>query len=611
MPIAALCLARRGKVADAAPASDRIPGQSCFLSARRDLERHRRRDKKLSALTDLVTIRLRRRLDWPDLRGGLQMNRRTQRRHGINAGLAIIAAAVGLFSVAAPVARADPNPIAFTLNGPVRGTVSVAGIREFLGIPYAAAPVGNLRWRPPVEAASWSQVRDATQFANHCPQAASPFGIAATTEDCLFLNVFTPSEFSIRPRPVMVWIHGGALVTGESNDYDPTVLVNDGVIVVTVNYRLGALGFLAHPAFAAEFTTPGRDGVPATGFAGDYGLMDQQAALRWVRGNIRFFGGDPRNVTIFGESAGGLSVFSQLQSPPAAHLFHKAIIESGAYNLNTQTLATAEAAATAFATAAGCADQTAACLRALPVAAVLANENPAGYTPNINGSFLPLSLATALATGQFHHVPVIQGTNHDEWRLFTALDFDLLENPIANTEAAYEAALATLVGPAARLAAAEYPLASFPSADIAFAAVGTDVVFACPALQADRSMASFTAVSTYEFNDENAPEDFLPPVTFPYGAAHASELQYLFTLPVTVPRPPLDAAQQQLAGTMQRYWTNFAKHGTPNDLGAPPWPPFNQVTGNFQSMMPPVPAQETSFATAHHCAFWAALLAAQ
>ncbi len=533
-------------------------------------------------------------------------------RQRFAASVLLIVTAVVLISAAAPAVQAQEHPVAFTLNGPVRGTVSAAGIHEFLGIPYAAPPVGDLRWRPPVAHARWSQVLDATTFANHCPQPASPFGVASGTEDCLFLNVFTPSGFSILPRPVMVWIHGGALVTGESDDYDPTALVNDGVIVVTINYRLGALGFLAHPAFAAEFTDPDHDGVPATGFAGDYGLMDQQAALRWVRDNILFFGGDPLNVTIFGESAGGLSVFSHLQSPPAAHLFHKAIIESGAYNLNTQTLATAEAAGTAFATATGCSDQTAACLRALPVAAVLANENAAGYTPNINGSFLPLSLATALATGQFHHVPVIQGTNHDEWRLFTALDFDLLGHPIPNTEAGYEAALATLVGPvAAPLVAAQYPLASFPSADLAFGAAGTDVVFACPALQADLSMAPFTPLSTYEFNDENAPEDFLPPVTFPYGAAHASELQYLFALPVTVPRPPLDTAQQRLSNAMQHYWTNFAKFRTPNGLGLPLWAPFNPVAVNFQSLTPPAPAQETNFVTAHHCAFWGALLATQ
>ena len=507
----------------------------------------------------------------------------------------------------------DSNPIVFTFDGLVRGGVSSAGIREFLGIPYASAPVGNLRWRPPQPHAPWFSILEATQFANHCPQPDTPFGRASITEDCLFLNVFTPNSGNFfLLRPVMVWIHGGSLLTGESDDYDPTAMVNDGVIVVTINYRLGALGFLAHPAFAAEASDPDHDGVLATGFAGDYGLMDQQAALRWVRDNIGFFGGNPFDITIFGESAGGLSVFSQLQSPPAGHLFQKAIIESGAYNLTTQPLAFAEAAGSVFAAAAGCASQTAACLRTLPVTTILENENPAGYTPNLDGSFLPLSLGTALGTGQFHHVPVMQGSNHDEWRLFTALDFDLLGMPIANDGTAYEAALASLVGPVAPLVAAQYPLTSFPSADIAFAAAGTDGAFACPALLADQFMSPFVpSLHTYEFNDENAPEDFLPPVTFPYAAAHASELQYLFTLPITVPRPPLNAAQLQLSSDMQHYWTNFAKAGTPNSPGVPAWPGFNPLVGNFQSLVPATPAQETNFPAAHHCAFWATLLSAQ
>jgi para-nitrobenzyl esterase len=528
--------------------------------------------------------------------------------------LLILAAAVLLCGMPANSIAQAANPFAFTFSGPVHGTVTAAGVREFLGIPYAAAPVGNLRWRPPVLHVPWFQTLDATHFADHCPQTASPFGIASSTEDCLFLNVFTPEANGGgigELRPVMVWIHGGALVDGESNDYDPTAFVKDGVIVVTINYRLGILGFLAHPALAAEKTDPDRNVDFAAGSAGDYGLMDQQLALRWVRDNIVFFGGDPLNVTIFGESAGGLSVFSQLASPSSASLFQKAIIESGAYQLTTQTLATAEAAGTAFATAAGCSSQTAACLRALPVSTLLANQNPAGYTPNIDGEFLPLSLGTALATGQFHHVPIIQGSNHDEWRLFTALDFDLAIGPIGNNEAAYEAALASLVGPAAPFVATEYPLAGFPSADLAFATAGTDVVFACPAYGADLSMSQFVPLSTYEFNDENAPQDFLPPVTFPYGAAHASELQYLFNLPITVPRPPLNAQQLQLSSSMQQYWTNFAKSGTPNGSGLPTWQQFNALEGNSQSLIPPSPMQETTFATNHKCAFWAALLAAQ
>jgi para-nitrobenzyl esterase len=538
----------------------------------------------------------------------------SRRKQPIGLLLSVLLATCFFCSMPVNLNAQESNPLVFTFSGPVRGTVSSLGVREFLGIPYAAPPVGHLRWRPPVPHAPWFTPLEATQFGNHCPQPASAFGIASVAEDCLFLNVFTPasSDF-VHLHPVMVWVHGGSFIFGESNDYDPTAMVRDGVIVVTINYRLGALGFLAHPAFAAEPTDPDRDDDLQTGFAGNYGLMDQQLALAWVRDNILFFGGDPLNVTVFGESAGGLSVFSQLQSPPAAGLFHKAIIESGAYNLDTQTLAAAETAGTTFAASAGCGSQTAACLRALPVPVVLANENPSGYTPNIDGSFLPLSLGTALATGQFHHVPVIQGSNHDEWRLFTAIDFDLnpAVGPIANNEIAYEEALVTLVGSAAPVVAAEYPLSSFPSADLAFAAAGTDVVFACPALSADLSMSQFISLSAYEFNDENAPEDFLPPVTFPYGAAHASELQYLFSLPVTVPHPPLNAAQLGLSTSMQHYWTNFAKFGTPNSSSVPAWQLFNSASGDFQSLIPPSPMQETNFATAHHCAFWAALLAAE
>ncbi len=266
--------------------------------------------------------------------------------------LAVAGVALGALVAAAPAVNASTRggqaatstsasgPMVGTANGAVRGLANGA-VDEFLGIPYAAPPVGALRWRPPQPAASWPGVRDATKFAPHCPQPASPFGQASMSEDCLFLNVFTPSHQTTRShRPVMVWIHGGALVSGESDDYSPAKLVADGVTVVTLNYRLGALGFLAHPALA-----------DANGQSGDYGLMDQQAALRWVQRNIASFGGNPRNVTLFGESAGGLSTLSQVASPQARGLFERAIVESGSYNLTQASLSAAEAAGEAFAAA--------------------------------------------------------------------------------------------------------------------------------------------------------------------------------------------------------------------------------------------------------------------
>ena len=512
---------------------------------------------------------------------------------GVLAAGATATGATAASVTAGGAAASGAGPVVATAGGAVRG-MSTGAADEFLGIPYAAPPVGSLRWRPPQPAARWSGVRDATQFAPHCAQSVSPFGQASTSEDCLYLNVFTPpgSARANHRLPVMVWIHGGALVTGESNDYDPTKLVGNGAIVVTINYRLGALGFLAHPALASH---PG-------GPSGDYGLMDQQAALRWVQRNISQFGGDPRNVTIFGESAGGLSVLSQLASPGAHGLFAKAIVESGAYNLTQAPLATAEAAGEAFATSAGCASQTAACLRSLPVATILANQTATGYTPDIDGQVLTQSIGTALSSGQFNRVPVIDGSNHDEWRLFVA-ESELEGAPV--TAANYQSMIASTlqVTPAiAAVIAAQYPLSAYPSPSVALGAVGTDAIFACPALTVDNSVSKYVPTFAYEFNDENAPELFLPPVSFPYGAAHASELQYLFGLPSAV---PLSSAQQQLSAAMQGYWTNFAKRGFPSSFGEPLWPHFDSVGQRMISLVPPQPQAETDFAAEHNCAFWA------
>jgi para-nitrobenzyl esterase len=508
---------------------------------------------------------------------------------------ALAASATG--ASAAPVGSRDSGggPVVATANGPVRG-VSTGGADEFLGIPYAAPPVGPLRWRPPMPAADWQGVRDATQFAPHCAQPALPLGQGSTSEDCLYLNVYVPpgGETPGHPHAVMVWIHGGALVTGESDVYDPAKLVRNGVIVVTINYRLGVFGFLAHPALADR----------AGGPSGNYGLMDQQAALRWVQRNIRRFGGDARNVTIFGESAGGLSVLSQLSSPGARGLFAKAIIESGAYNLTQPPLATAEAAGEAFATKVGCSSQTAACLRSVPVSTILANTNAGGYVPDIDGQVLTQSIGTALASGQFNRVPVVDGSNHDEWRLFVAIA-ELEGSPV--TAANYQAEIASTLGVSATVAAAiaaRYPLSAYPSPAIALGAVGTDAIFACHALTVDQSVSKYVPTYAYEFNDENAPQTLLPPVSFPYGAAHASELQYLFNLPALFPGS-LSPPQQRLAGAMQSYWTNFAKRGFPSWFGVPFWPRFNAVTQRMESLIPPRPQLETGFGAEHNCAFWA------
>jgi para-nitrobenzyl esterase len=529
-------------------------------------------------------------------------------RGRLAAGAVAVSALVGGATVAgltpATASPARRGPVAETHGGAVRGKIA-GGIREFLGIPYAAPPTGRLRWHAPEPPARWTGVRDATKFAPHCPQPASPFGLASTSENCLYLNVFSKPGRRRAGRPVMVWIHGGALVTGESDDYDPTGLVRDGVTVVTINYRLGALGFLADSALTDR-----------SGASGNYGLMDQQAALRWVKANIGRFGGDARNVTVFGESAGGLSTLSQLVSPGAHGLFQRAIVESGSYNLTEAPLASAETAGAVFAAKVGCgsgpgAAATAACLRAVPVATVLADENAGGYTPDLDGRVLRQSIGTALQRGQFNRVPVIMGTNHDEWRLFVALG--RLEGGPAVTAANYLPEIQATLGASAAVAAqiaAQYPLASFSSPSVALGAVGTDAIFACPSLQAVSLVSKFTPTFSYEFNDENAPERFLPSAGFPYGAAHASEIQYLFGITTQIPAA-LTPAQQTLAAQLKGYWTSLAKHGRPAPAGQPAWPLFNAVTQPVLSLNTPAPAVETNFSAVHNCAFWAAIAAAR
>jgi para-nitrobenzyl esterase len=532
-------------------------------------------------------------------------------RRRVRTGLAVAAAATAVLTAAAACTTAtttatpgtsksaaqnrESGLVVATAGGAVRGQAAAAG-KEFLGIPYAAPPVGVLRWQPPRPAAPWHGTRAATAYGPHCPQPPGSFGRASTTEDCLYLNVFSPAGSKAQNLPVMVWVHGGSLRTGESDDYNPAGLVRDGVVVVTINYRLGALGFLADSALASH---PG-------GPAGNYGLMDQQAALRWVQHNIRGFGGDPGDVTLFGESAGGLSTLAQLVSPGARGLFQRAIVESGTYQLTQQPLAAAESAGQAFADKAGCASttapaSTAACLRRLPVSAILADEDPTGYTPDVDGAVLTQPVKTALARGQFNRVPVIIGTNHDEYRLFVA-GIQLLGGRV--TAANYQTMIASTLGVSAGIAdaiAAQYPLSRYPSPPVALGAVGTDAIFACHALTAEQSLARHVPTYAYEFNDENAPELFLPPAGFPYGAAHASELPYLFGQ-TAIPHPAgFSAAQLQLAANMKRDWTNLAKTGIP----AAGWPKFTATSQRMLSLVPPAPQVETDFAAQHHCAFWA------
>jgi para-nitrobenzyl esterase len=524
------------------------------------------------------------------------------------AGLPMRAASV-LLTVSLTVVAGGPagvsrpaGPVAHTDLGPVRG---IAGqrVQQFQGIPYAQPPTGALRWSLPARPRPWTKVRDAHQPGPACAQLDDKGALVArSSEDCLYLNVTAPRG-AVR-RPVMVYLHGGAFSSGAGSDFDARRLAVTGdVVVVTVNSRLGVFGFFGHP------------GLPGSG---TYGLADQQAALRWVRANAAAFGGDPRNVTLFGESSGGASVCAQLTSPAAAGLFQRAIIQSGSclqhWPRNVMapglgaisywaSIADVQARGAKAAAELGCARQPQpACLRRLEAVKLLAMNGrftqPAYGTP-----VLPDEPVAALRSGAFHRVPVMQGNTRDEHRLFASL-FDM-QKPI--DDARYRALLKTAFG--ARLARrvhAEYPPRAYPgrsgsAAALAWARVGTDAGWVCPTLAADRLLARHVPVFSFEFADPDVPDIVgLLPKGYPPGAYHGSELPLLFDIkdtPIT-----LSPAQRELSTRMIRYWSAFAAEGDPHTTGLPRWTAF-PATQALDST--PRGISRVDAGTTHRCAFWA------
>ena len=557
---------------------------------------------------------------------------------------AITAAAITLAAMLG-IASAAASTLVETTNGWVQGK-TVGSVDQWLGIRYAASPAGAGRWtapKPPGFYGARQAPYPATQFGAPCPQNISQFGNSiplptppntvpapgsADSEDCLFLNVYVPADRHDdrgEPLPVLFWIHGGSNEYGEGSSYDPTPLVTQGhIIVVTINYRLGALGWLAHPLLD--------DGSPNS--SGNYGLMDQQFAMRWVNRNIAAFGGDPHKVTIAGESAGAIDSCSHLASPTAAGLFRGAIIESGCIVFQYPQAVLAAVSGAPFVDALGC--TTLACLQAAPVSEVLAAELPLGWVvvegPNI--PTLPETPQQAFTDDSFNKVPVIQGTNLDEGRLFVPLFNGVLTgddyaSAVAGLFAAYSPPLATIAS-----IESHYPIANY-STDGAAAAPGeavaaivTDSLFACTAHTADQLLSQYVPVWAYEFKDTRAPELFNLPTVFPYGATHASELQFVFDpnaffpnvdYPVATDPFPLSPDEQRLSRQMIRYWTNFVTTLDPNRSGTA-WKPdpvgwggerngdfwrrYDSTSDDVQALITPYPHPEFGFGTEHQCAFW-------
>jgi len=472
------------------------------------------------------------------------------------------------------------------------------GVRVWRGIPYARPPVGELRWKAPRPARPWQGVRDASKAPSPCPQ--TPNGEiqgGSVNEDCLYLNVTTPTIASKERLPVVVWLHGGGFTTGAGSSYDAKRLATKGrVVVVTVNYRLGVFGNFAYP------------GLPE---GGTFGLLDQLAALRWVRANAAVFGADARNVTAAGESAGALSICALLTSPAAAGAFDKAVMESGSCLLNwtknmwypgldgfTPYLSAGEA--NAFATEAanqlGCIDPADAvgCLRGKSVEQLLGLPVPFNE-PTYGNHLLPVHPADAVRAGNVHRLPLLSGGNRDEANGSAAV----FEAAGHLAEPAYQALLADSFGADAAKVAARYPADDYQSPAAAWGAVTTDRAWACPTLQGNQLLAKRTRTYAFEFADRTAPALSPAPPGFQLGASHAYELAYLFDLGgyhlLTTP------AQEQLADQMIAYWSNFARSGNPNGPTVPHWQPFPSAQSLESGTGFPGPAD---LSTRHHCDLW-------
>jgi para-nitrobenzyl esterase len=517
-----------------------------------------------------------------------------------------------------PAATSPRFPLAVSTDrGAVRGVVSADGrVENFLGIPYAAPPVGALRWQPPQPVAAWTSVRAAGHYGSVCAQPSSGDGPSSAGENCLYINVQRPSLDGARRRlPVYVYIHGGGLITGAGSHYDMAKIVRDtGVIGVTFNYRLGVFGFLAHPGLTGE-----------QGQSGNYGFMDQQAALRWVRRNIAAFGGDPNRVTVGGESAGGWSVCAHLVSPGSRSLLAEAMIQSGACPSETQ--AEAEAAGAGFATGSGCGQadvaKAVACLRALPAGALIQEQDNQGFIPDlVRGTrVLPQDPASAVASGAFAHVPVVVGATLEEGRTFTVGDLGWKQSD-------YEKWVRSAFGPEAGAVIAEYPwpagAGTFTGAYLS-AAVLTDAgvigpdrppietgIGGCGTQALITALARHTRVYAYEWSEPHGPGLFNTP-GYADAAGHGSELAYLW--PGFVENGVriaslFDAGERQLSDQLVAYWGAFVKRGSPHVSGQPAWPRYAAPSGVVLSLQGPGQTRLLGAAAVsmeHHCALWNAL----
>lgn len=487
-----------------------------------------------------------------------------------------------------------PDPQIDTADGPVLGERG-DGYVEFLGIPYAAPPVDDLRWRSPRAHPGWTDPIVSDQ-PERCRQEALGLGLGGD-EDCLYLNVHAPDPLP-ENAPVMVWIHGGGFVFGEGVQLDNGTrgdrLAQRGVVVVSMNYRLGAYGFFAHPLLTAE-----------GGSSGNFGFEDQVAALRWVQTNIAAFGGNPDDVTIFGESAGGQSVCFHLISPQSRGLFHKAIVESGLCDRPVETLESAETYGADFASGLGCDDLE--CLRGLSAEAIDAMDPGAqlfetlngerSWWPVIDGTILPATFREVVEADEHVKVPSLVGWNGDEGTLFVMLAEQAQEREMNEEDYdAFMPGLADAQSVDVDELIARYPLDAYDDPGAAIADALGDAALACPSRRAAELLAPTTPTWVYQFNHTDAP--FQLAEDRELGAFHSAEIQYVFGHPTTIGQRIFRGDDATLHETMADIWVRFAQTG---DLSGD-WDAFDDAE-TFMSF--DVPTSSTSSEPdAEICAFF-------
>jgi para-nitrobenzyl esterase len=491
-----------------------------------------------------------------------------------------MASAAGMLMFTQVARMQGTSCVVGTIDGPIQG-LDRGSSCAFLGIPFAAPPTGNLRWKRPQPAAAWApSTLNAVTAPLSCAQISVATGQPPGVEDCLMLNVWTPNPLPAAAAPVIVWFHGGGFANASANfaaQNGQNLAASTGAIVVAPNYRLGPFGFLRHDALAAEDSA-----------AGNYGLLDQRAALIWVRDHIAAFGGNPNNVTIAGQSAGAHSVSLHLVAQGSAGLFHRAVMQSGTMSFRMRTAADAQRQAVEFATALGCTGSDAAavltCLRSKGQNAVLAARPPSlaeaftesgrtQWTPIVDGVEISDQPRYLYERGQFSHVPILLGSNRDEGWTFVNRSF-----PGTLTAEQYGLAIETEFGADAPAIRAQYPVSDYPSPKDALVRLVGDAEYVCEANRVARLIErTKTPAFLYSFEYEVDP-------VVPDRVVHGLEVNFVFGNnygpPLFVPYS-LGAADLTLFHTMAGYWMRFADRGDPNtdDATVAHWPAFRHPTG--------------------------------